>query len=365
MIQKKERTIMIEIINDRDRNLKNVRQIGTPKEENKIYVEHMVYAKIKENSYKEKRVFVLLGHTERMDGRYMTFIEGILPVREIDFQGNTPRWNNSTWGEIFREIKRLYEDMIIVGWAIDIKGMLPKVTPELERVHREHFGGVHQLLFLLDTIEQEETFYMYRENKVVPKDGFYIYHKARRKENVEEVQKEPIPIKVMQPRQEMMPRCDRQVDVEVDIQQEEKISKKQKGGRYRQIITEKKQKKPLEEGNLGIAIAAAMLIFVIGVGMYEDRDKLLGPSDSVPTNAMQEQNPVDAQNPADVESENNAETNAAEISDLDTNTDANADINADASADANTDTNVDANIDLNTDANTIPVDVIPGTESNE
>ena len=155
---------MIEIINDKERNLKNIKQIGTPKEENKIYVEHIVYAKIKETSYTEKRVFVLMGHTERLEGRYVTFVEGIIPVREIEFQGNIPRWNNSTWGEVFREIKRLYEEMIIVGWAIDVKGMLPKVTPELERVHREHFGGVHQLLFLLDTLEQEETFYMYKEN---------------------------------------------------------------------------------------------------------------------------------------------------------------------------------------------------------
>ena len=78
---------MIEIEMNKERNLKNLKQIGTPKEENKIYVEYMVYAKIKENSYKEKRVFVLMGHTERMDGRYVTFVEGVIPVREIISSG--------------------------------------------------------------------------------------------------------------------------------------------------------------------------------------------------------------------------------------------------------------------------------------
>lgn len=319
---------MIEFVNDKERNLKNLKQIGTPKEENKIYVEHMVYAKLKETSYKEKRVFILMGHTERMEGRYMTFIEGVLPVHEIDFQGNTPRWNNSTWSEIFREIKHLYEDMIIVGWAIDIKGMSPKVTPELERVHREHFGGVHQLLFLLDTMEQEETFYMYRENKVVPKDGFYIYQKARKRET--------IPIKVIEPKQELVPLRSRQVDVEVDIQQQEDGPKRWQGGRYRQLVNEKKTKKTPEDGNLGIAIAVAMLIFVIGVGVYEDRDKIFGTSDSIPTNLTQEQGQTDTQTLAEPDMDKEEEAS---------------------------DTTINTEVsDAETDSDVIPVDVIPGTE---
>lgn len=331
---KKEWTTMIEFVNDKERNLKNLKQIGTPKEENKIYVEHMVYAKIKENTYKEKRVFVLMGHTERMEGRYVTFIEGIIPIREIDFQGNTPRWNNSTWSEIFREIKRLYEDMIIVGWAMDIKGMSPKVTPELERVHREHFGGVHQLLFLLDTMEQEETFYIYKENKVTPKDGFYIYHRARRKETIEsfEQKKEIIPVKVLEQKREVASQRNKHVDVEVDIEQKEEEPKRWQGGRYRQLMNEKKPQKVTDDGNLGIAIAVAMLVFVIGVGVYEDRDKIFGTSDAIQTNLMQEQEEKDTQTSADLDKEEESEVEDTEVS------------------------------DAQTDAEVIPVDVIPGTE---
>ena len=48
---------MIDIVTDKERNLKNLKQIGTPREENKIYIENFAYAKIKEKSYKEKRVF--------------------------------------------------------------------------------------------------------------------------------------------------------------------------------------------------------------------------------------------------------------------------------------------------------------------
>lgn len=265
---------MIEIETEKNRNLKNVKQIGTPREDNKIYIENMAYNIIKEESYQEKRVFVLMGHTERMETKYATFIEAVIPVREIGFSAGVPRWNNVAWSEVFREIKRLYEDMIIVGWALDVRGMSPKMTPDLERVHREHFGGVHQLLFLLDTMEQEETFYIYKENKVVFKDGFYIYHKARRKEGQEKsLKREEIPVAVM-PEKTISFR-EHELNVEVDVPQQEI----RKGGRYRQMLQEPK-KPEKESGNLGIAIAVAMLVFVVGVGVYEN-------SDSIQTNLLQ------------------------------------------------------------------------------
>lgn len=279
---------MLEVVNDKDRNLKNLKQIGTPREDNKIYIENMAYNKIKEDSYREKRVFVLMGHTERMEGCYATFIEATIPVREIEFSGNTPRWSNSTWSEVFREIKRLYEDMIIVGWAVDIKGMSPRVTPDLERVHREHFGGVHQLLFLLDTLEQEETFYMYKENKLISKDGFYIYHKARRKEPAaERTYQEQIPITVLPKEQHGFRRVEPEVDVEVDV------SESTRGGRYRQLM--KEEKKPeTDNGNIGIAVAVAMLVFVLGVGVYENSGSIFGKEDSIETNLLQNQETTEA-----------------------------------------------------------------------
>lgn len=324
---------MIEIVTDKDRNLKNIKQIGTPREDNKIYIENFAYAKVKEDSYREKRVFVLMGHTERMEGRYATFIEAAIPVREIDFAGNTPRWNNSTWSEVFHEIKRLYEDMIIVGWAVDIKGMQPKVTPELERVHREHFGGVHQLLFLLDTLEQEEMFYIYKENKLVSKDGFYIYHRARKKEEAE-----PIPIKVL-PEKEYGRRKEPQVDVELDVSEIEP----RRAGRYRQMMQEQKKEKVTEGGNLGLAVAVAMLVFVIGVGAYENRDRIFGADNAVETNIIPEQ--ISTESGIIIEDIEDTEAGVEVVWPVD-------DVNTMSES-------------IETDVDIIPVEVISGTESEE
>lgn len=275
---------MIEIENEKNRNLKNVKQIGTPREENKIYIENMTYNKVKEDTGHEKRVLVLMGHTERMGAKYATFIEAAIPVRSIEFSGGLPRWNNAVWSEVFREIKRLYDDMIIVGWAIDVRGMLPKVTPDLERIHREHFGGVHQLLFLLDTLEQEETFYIYKENKVVFKDGFYIYHKARSRESQGQRPKEErVPITVLPEKNRGLRTLEPRIEVEVEVPDHET----RRGGKYRQMM--QAQKKPeKEEGNIGVAIAVALLIFVVGVGLYENSGLILDRENSIETNLFQD-----------------------------------------------------------------------------
>ena len=248
---------MIEIVMEKERNLKNVKQIGTPREEDKIYIENLAYSKLREESYKEKRVFVLMGHTEKMEGRYATFVEAVIPVKDMEFSGNVPHWNNGMWSEVFREIKRIYEDMIIVGWALDIKGMNPRMTTELERIHREHFGGVHQVVLLMDSLEKEETFYMYKENKLVPKEGFYIYYHARKKVEQEakmEVVSEP------------------QVEKSIDLFVEEPVEEDFRGGRYRQLLQE--QQRGTDAGNLGLAIAVAMLIFVVAVGIYENKETI-------------------------------------------------------------------------------------------
>ena len=278
---------MIEVINDKERNLKNVKQIGTPRDDDKIYLENQVYWDIKNEPYREKNVFVLMGHTERMGGRYATFVESVIHVKDMEFSGNTPRWDNRTWSEVFHVIKQSYDDMIIVGWAVDIRGMSPRLSPELERAHREHFGGVHQLLFLLDTLEQEENFYVYKENKLVEKDGFYIYHQARKKEKME-----TIPIKVLPEKNKNVKEFSKintyspkepRVDVEVDIVDGDV----RRGGKYRQLMQEQQKPKAADEGNLGIAIAVAMLIFVIGIGFFENGD-LFARSDSVETNLLNE-----------------------------------------------------------------------------
>uniref|UniRef100_UPI004055D248 hypothetical protein n=1 Tax=Agathobacter sp. TaxID=2021311 RepID=UPI004055D248 len=302
---------MIEIVTNKERNLRNVTQIGTPREENKVYIENLAYTRLKDEAYDEKNVFVLMGHTECTENRYITFIEAVIPVNTIEFSGNLPKWNDYVWKDVFREVKRLHEDMIIVGWALDIKGMSQKPTPELERIHREHFGGIHQLLLLMDTLEDEQTFYVQKGNVLTAKDGFYIYYCTRTKTETSDTYEndshlERIPITRKRTNYEQRngnnryeERNVRQEKRVIQIQdygkqryeQEEEIPSvdlsvdmgewsSSRGGKYRQMLKENEKKKKSASGsNVGIAVAAAMLVFVVGVGIYENKEALWEQAD--------------------------------------------------------------------------------------
>ena len=249
---------MIDIEMKNERDLKNIRQIGTPTQEDKIYIENAVYARIHEEDYAEKKVFVFMGHTECIQGRYTTFIEAAIPVLKMEFAQNVPQWNNRAWSDVFREVKRSYENSIIVGWAMDQKGYAPSMTPELEAIHREQFGGAHQVLFLMDSIEGEETFYINKGNWLQKKEGFYIFY-AR------ELRQVCPPEVVVE-----MPKRTRIGTVPENRERDERA-------RYRKNM---QQKETVPETprvtSYAMTAAVALLVVIVGLGVVQDRIHIPG-----------------------------------------------------------------------------------------
>ena len=243
---------MIDIITDAQRNLKSLKQIGTPKEDARVYIENLVYTQTKAKGSGERQVFALMGHTERMGGNYATFVEAVIPVEEIAFVGGVPVWDNKAWSSVFREIRRMYENLIIVGWACDFNGHGYHLAPDLERIHKEHFGGAHQLFFLLDSRDGEEAIYINKENALVRLPGFYVYFRTRSKEVVsfpEVIHEELSEGEGKEKRSEMV----------------------YHSGKYRKLLQEQTVEKEKSRGNLGIAVAVLLLLFVLGLGIYENR----------------------------------------------------------------------------------------------
>lgn len=156
---------------------KNIKQIGTPDIGDRIYIENEAYQIM--HPYGEnagKTVYILLGKCDDFAGHTCVFVESAVRMEEIVFNGNQPVWNDETWGALYRKLRPEHESMIIVGWAIDVCGELPRMTAQLEYLHKTYFGGVHQILFLMDSVEREETFYSNHSGYLKRREGFYIYY---------------------------------------------------------------------------------------------------------------------------------------------------------------------------------------------
>lgn len=156
---------------------KNIKQIGTPDAGDRIYIENSAYQKMHPyGQCAEKMVYVMLGRFDDFAGHTCIFVEDVVKMNEIEFSGKLPLWNDDSWGYLYRKIRPEHENMIIVGWAVDICGQLPSMTAQLERVHQTYFGGTHQILFLMDTLEREEAFFSNRNGYLKRREGFYIYY---------------------------------------------------------------------------------------------------------------------------------------------------------------------------------------------
>ena len=173
---------MIEIIREenwddtKEKKLpKDIRQIGRPDVGERIYIEDEVYRYLHPyESCCEKLVYVLLGRFENYSGRQCTFVEAAIQLEHLEFDAEIPRWSDHEWAYIYKRLKDEYDSMVIVGWALDHRGCLPNMTKQIEQFHQTHFGGVHQTLFLMDTLEKEETFFSIRNGHLYRREGFYI-----------------------------------------------------------------------------------------------------------------------------------------------------------------------------------------------
>lgn len=156
---------------------KNIKQIGMPDIGDRIYIENQTYQYMHPfRGTEDKAVYVMLGRFENYGGRQCTFIESAILLEEIDFEGPLPVWNDDTWAYLYRKLNHSYDEMVIVGWAMDICGELPNISGPLERMHSSYFGGAHQLLFLMDSLEREESFYGLKNGYLSRREGFYIYY---------------------------------------------------------------------------------------------------------------------------------------------------------------------------------------------
>lgn len=179
---------MIEIIREEEiggtterRGLpKDIRQMGKPDIGDRIYVENEVYQFLHPYSnVEEKSAYVLLGRFENFAGRECVFVEAAILLEEMSFDGDLPLWNDQTWAYIYKQLRREYDSMVIVGWAMDIKGQLPNMTVRVEQLHQNNFGGAHQVLFLIDSLEREEAFYGNKNGHLYRREGFYVYYEKK------------------------------------------------------------------------------------------------------------------------------------------------------------------------------------------
>lgn len=158
---------------------RNIRQVGQPSSDCKIYVEDYVYGYLEKN-WKETEnkgsLAILLGKSNWKDGIFYIFLKSAIVVESLDVTGEYISIKDETWGKIYEEMKEYFPGQEVIGWYLSLPGIGMKITDMIKRIHLTHFGGNDKVLYLADPEEQDNAFFVYRNGRMERQAGYYIFY---------------------------------------------------------------------------------------------------------------------------------------------------------------------------------------------
>lgn len=158
---------------------KNVRQIGEPEENRKIYIEDYVITylkKVAKEAALNSRVAVLLGHSEWMDGIPYLFIKSAVVLKDLEDYGEGIPFTDEAWAQVYGTIKEYFSDQNVLGWFLSIPGYPMELDRDLVKTHINHFGGVDKVLLVAEPGDWEEDFFAYENGRLARQKGYYIFY---------------------------------------------------------------------------------------------------------------------------------------------------------------------------------------------
>ena len=160
---------------------KNIRQIGDNNSKKKIYVEDYVMSNLKKEPENEDniRYGVLLGETKKVKGYSYIFVKGMAEVNDVI--ENSIIFNDEIWTNIYKDIKRYFDEFDIVGWFISVPYRVKDDMSGIKKIHLDNFAGNDKVCFLSDRTENEDGFFVYENGNLNRQSGYYIYYEKNEK----------------------------------------------------------------------------------------------------------------------------------------------------------------------------------------
>lgn len=158
---------------------KNIRQVGTPQGGRRIYVEDYVMTYLNQlarpgNTY--ARGAILLGEYKQADNQGVLFISGALEAQNVEFDLEEIEFTNEIWSSIYNDVKRYFPDLEVVGWFLSRMGFSTQMNEKISKIHIDNFPGRDKALFMIDSLEEEDAWYLFENNGLKKQSGYYIYY---------------------------------------------------------------------------------------------------------------------------------------------------------------------------------------------
>lgn len=179
---------------------KNIRQIGSPAGHTKVYIEDYVITFLNSLSMDKNtyvRGAILFGEKRKIGTDLVIFIRGAIEGQNLELDLDETVFNDEVWREIYQQKDRLFSGLEVIGWALSRMGFSVRLNDKIKKTHFENFPGEGKALYMIDDLEGEDAFYVFRGEDLSRQNGYYIYYEKNpmmqgylqeRKQSMQEVQ---------------------------------------------------------------------------------------------------------------------------------------------------------------------------------
>ena len=171
---------------DREKEIPaRVKQMGGIDSTVRIFMEDYVYTYLYQYGRSEggkEKLAVLVGRHYVVNGQETILISGAIQGKRTVQENGQERFTEETWEHIGGEMETYFKGMMIVGWVHCQPGFGAFLMTKDEEMHRAYFKENWQVLFVLDTVDKLDTFYVYDEEGKGLRQarGYFIYYDKNR-----------------------------------------------------------------------------------------------------------------------------------------------------------------------------------------
>lgn len=238
------------------RRPKNIKQIGDVSSNRKIYIEDYAFTYINSVAYQtpeDEQAGVLLGEVQKSDEEKCLFIKGVIRAKTPENETKQGIvFNEKMWEKIYAEIEKFFPDLEVVGWFAAMPGITQERFLYLKKLHMDNFSGGMKTMYLVNTCDKEENFYLYENGELKKQKGYVCFY-----ERNYEMQE------YMLEKRERKP---------IESPEKDKVMKS-----IRSIIQEKEEMRQRRKNSVflyGISSFMAVVVLVIGINLLNSYEKM-------------------------------------------------------------------------------------------
>ena len=238
------------------RRPKNIKQIGDVSSNRKIYIEDYAFTYINSVAYQtpeDEQAGVLLGEVQKSDEEKCLFIKGVIRAKTPENETKQGIvFNEKIWEKIYAEIEKFFPDLEVVGWFAAMPGITQERFLYLKKLHMDNFSSGMKTMYLVNTCDKEENFYLYENGELKKQKGYVCFY-----ERNYEMQE------YMLEKRERKP---------IESPEKDKVMKS-----IRSIIQEKEEVRQRRKNSVflyGISSFMAVVVLVIGINLLNSYEKM-------------------------------------------------------------------------------------------